>query len=102
MRWLIIENALRDQKGRWLEYLTTFHDGLHDLSDEVETLACLKADPEIIQRLEARPVLQDRSGAKRMRPRLWTIRGRRMLGLRLQLTLRYGMLDKSAHLNRIV
>jgi len=24
MRWLIVEDALRDRKGHWLEYVSTF------------------------------------------------------------------------------
>jgi hypothetical protein len=28
MKWLIIEDALRDRKGHWLEYVSTFVRGL--------------------------------------------------------------------------
>ena len=28
MNWLIVEDALRDRKGHWLEYISTFVRGL--------------------------------------------------------------------------
>ena len=59
MRWLIIEDALRDRKGHWFEYLSTFYEGLRALGDSVEILADHRAEPHIIERLQARPVLPD-------------------------------------------
>ncbi|MEI9864586.1 MAG: hypothetical protein WDN00_08545 [Limisphaerales bacterium] len=35
MRWLIVEDALRDRKGHWFEYLGTFARELRALDDEV-------------------------------------------------------------------
>ena len=59
MRWLIVEDALRDRKGHWFEYVSTFHDGLRASGDEVEILADRRADAEIVRRLNARPVLPE-------------------------------------------
>ncbi len=59
MRWLIIEDALRDRKGHWFEYITAFHDGLQALGDEVEILADRRAEPEVVARLGAQPVLPE-------------------------------------------
>ena len=33
MKWLIVEDALRDRKGHWLEYVSTFVRGLTALGD---------------------------------------------------------------------
>ena len=38
MRWLIVEDALRDRKGHWVEYVSTFVRGLRELGDEVASL----------------------------------------------------------------
>jgi hypothetical protein len=38
MKWLIVEDALRDRKGHWLEYVSTFVRGLTALGDEVAIL----------------------------------------------------------------
>jgi hypothetical protein len=38
MKWLIVEDALRDRKGHWLEYVSTFVRGLKELGDEVVVL----------------------------------------------------------------
>jgi hypothetical protein len=35
MKWLIVEDALRDRTGHWLEYVSTFVRGLTALGDEV-------------------------------------------------------------------
>ena len=39
MRWLIVEDALRDRKGHWFEYLGTFARELRMLGDDVTILA---------------------------------------------------------------
>jgi hypothetical protein len=33
MKWLIVEDALRDRKGHWLEYVSTFVRELRALGD---------------------------------------------------------------------
>ena len=38
MRWLIVEDALRDRKGHWAEYIGTFLRGLEKQGDEVVIL----------------------------------------------------------------
>ena len=57
MRWLIAEDALRDRKGHWFEYIRSIRDGLVRLGDEVTVLADHQADSFIIEQLDARPVL---------------------------------------------
>ena len=39
MRWLIVEDALRDRKGYWFEYVSTFAQDLQGLGDPVTILA---------------------------------------------------------------
>jgi len=57
MRWLIVEDALRDRKGHWLEWVTTFERGFRELGDEVTVLADAEVEPDIRQALRADPVL---------------------------------------------
>ena len=59
MRWLIVEDALRNKKGQWFEYVSTFARELQPLGDDVTILADRSAEPFIIERLQARPVLPD-------------------------------------------
>ncbi len=59
MRWLIVEDALRDRKGHWFEYLSTFDRGLRALGDQVTILADRHAEPFILESLNAKPVLPD-------------------------------------------
>ena len=57
MNWLIVEDALRDTRGHWFEYLSTFVAGLHELGDTVTILGPRDAEPFIIESLDAKPVL---------------------------------------------
>jgi len=57
MRWLIVEDALRDRKGHWLEWVTTFERGLRELGDEVTVLADSEVEPDIRCSLQAEPIL---------------------------------------------
>lgn len=59
MRWLIVEDALRDRKGHWFEYLGTFDRELRALGDEVTILADRSAEPFLMEQLQAQPVLPD-------------------------------------------
>src|ERR1051325_11658156 len=59
MRWLIVEDALRDRKGHWFEYITTLCDGLRALGDEVAVLADRRAEPFILKRVGAMPILPE-------------------------------------------
>jgi hypothetical protein len=45
MRWLIVEDALRDRKGHWFEYVETFARELRALGDQVTVLADRAAEP---------------------------------------------------------
>jgi len=59
MKWLIVEDALRDRKGHWLEYVTTFVQGLKELGDEVVVLCDRKAEGFVMEHTGARPVLPE-------------------------------------------
>jgi len=57
LKWLIVEDALRDRKGHWFEYIGTFVRELRTLCDDVTVLADGAAEPFIVQELQAQPVL---------------------------------------------
>jgi glycosyltransferase involved in cell wall biosynthesis len=59
MKWLIVEDALRDRKGHWLEYVSTFVRGLTALGDEVQVLCDRKAEGFVIEQTGALPVLPE-------------------------------------------
>ena len=59
MKWLIVEDALRNRKGHWLEYVSTFVRGLKELGDEVTVLCDRKAEGVILEQTGARPVLPE-------------------------------------------
>ena len=59
MKWLIVEDALRDRKGHWLEYVSTFVRELRVLGDEVVVLCDRKAQGFVIEQTGARPVLPE-------------------------------------------
>lgn len=59
MRWLIVEDALRNKKGHWYEYLGTFARELRALGDEVTILADRSAERFLIEQLSVQPVLPD-------------------------------------------
>lgn len=47
LRWWIVEDALRDRKGHWLEYLQTFQRGLMAEGDEVCFFASEECSPDV-------------------------------------------------------
>lgn len=57
MRWLIVEDALRDRKGHWHEYVAMFVHELRALGDSVDVLATCEADAFLVSELGAKPVL---------------------------------------------
>jgi glycosyltransferase involved in cell wall biosynthesis len=59
MRWLIVEDALRNKKGHWFEYVSTFARELRALGDDVTILADRAAEPFLIEQLHVLPVLPD-------------------------------------------
>lgn len=59
MHWLIVEDALRDRKGHWAEYIATFRRGLEQLGDEVTILCDRRAEDFILTSLEAQPLLPE-------------------------------------------
>lgn len=56
-RWWIVEDALRDRRGHWFEYISTFVRDLRVLGDEVTVLTDAGAEPFIREQLGAQPVL---------------------------------------------
>jgi hypothetical protein len=59
MKWLIVEDALRDKQGHWLEYVSTFVRDLQALGDEVQVLCDRMAQGFVIERTGAKPVLPE-------------------------------------------
>ncbi|MCX6963544.1 MAG: glycosyltransferase [Verrucomicrobia bacterium] len=59
MKWLIVEDALRDRKGHWLEYVSTFVRGLRELGDEVVVLCDSKVEGFVMEQTGALPVLPE-------------------------------------------
>ena len=59
MKWLIAEDALRDRKGHWLEYVSTFVRELQALGDEVEVLCDQNAYGFVMEQTGALPVLPE-------------------------------------------
>ncbi|HEY0966803.1 MAG TPA: glycosyltransferase [Opitutaceae bacterium] len=57
MNWLIVEDALRDQRGHWFEYIGALSRGLHAAGHRVTILSDRDAQPFIRESLGARPVL---------------------------------------------
>jgi glycosyltransferase involved in cell wall biosynthesis len=59
MKWWIFEDALRDRRGHWSEYLQTFRRGLEAESDEVRIFADRECEPVLAKTLSAEPVLPE-------------------------------------------
>lgn len=59
MKWLIVEDALKNKQGHWFEYIETFRTGLKDLGHEVHVLAEQNADSFIAELEDVFPVLPD-------------------------------------------
>ena len=57
MRRLIVEDALRDRKGHWFEYVETFARELRALGDQVTVLTDRAAEPFLVEQLQVQPVL---------------------------------------------
>jgi len=57
MRWLIVEDALRDRTGHWLEWVTTFARGFRDMDGKVTVLADEEVAPDIRESLSAEAIL---------------------------------------------
>ncbi len=57
MKWWIFEDALRDRKGHWSEYLQTFRLGLEAEGDEVCIFADRECEPALAKTLGAEPFL---------------------------------------------
>jgi glycosyltransferase involved in cell wall biosynthesis len=57
LRWWIVEDALRDRKGHWLEYLQTFQRGLMAEGDEVRFFASEECLPDVAALFDAEAIL---------------------------------------------
>ena len=57
LKWWIFEDALRDRKGHWFEYLRTFQNGLTAEGDQVRFFASRECAPEVVDMFGAEPVL---------------------------------------------
>lgn len=57
LRWLIVEDALRDRSGHWEEYVTMFTRELRARGDDVDLLVTREAEPRVCAALGAHPVL---------------------------------------------
>ena len=57
LRWWIVEDALRDRKGHWVEYLQTFQRGLSAEGDQVRFFASKECVPDVAQAFNANPIL---------------------------------------------
>jgi glycosyltransferase involved in cell wall biosynthesis len=57
LRWWIVEDALRDRKGHWVEYLQTFKRGLAAEGDQVCFFASEECVPEVAVLFDAEVVL---------------------------------------------
>jgi glycosyltransferase involved in cell wall biosynthesis len=57
MRWLIAEDALKDRKGHWFEYVDGFARELPGLGDEVTVLGDRSAEPFLAEHLKIHAVL---------------------------------------------
>ncbi|MFM8983145.1 MAG: hypothetical protein ACKOLA_09625, partial [Spartobacteria bacterium] len=59
MKWLIVEDALRDRQGHWLEYVSTFVRDLQAMGDDVSVLCDRMAQGFVIEQTGAKPVLPE-------------------------------------------
>jgi glycosyltransferase involved in cell wall biosynthesis len=57
MRWLIVEDALRDRKGHWLEAVGTFRNEFSASGDHVTVLTDAELAPDIRDALRAEAIL---------------------------------------------
>lgn len=57
MKWLIVEDALRDRWGHWLEYDAHFMAAIPPLGDDVVLLCDRKAETDVVASLGAVPAL---------------------------------------------
>lgn len=59
MKWLIVEDALKNRKGHWSEYVETFRIGLQSLDHDVTILADHSAEDFIANQPEVHCLLPD-------------------------------------------
>lgn len=59
MKWLIVEDALKNRQGHWVEYIDTFRSGLTRLGYDVTVLTDRSAEAFIAERVDTHPVLPE-------------------------------------------
>jgi len=57
LRWWIVEDALRDRKGHWVEYLQTCQRGLMAEGDEVRFFVSEECSRDVPALFDAEPML---------------------------------------------
>ena len=57
MKWWILDDALRDERGHYFEYVRTFKRELGELGDETMVFADRTAEPWLLEALDASPRL---------------------------------------------
>jgi glycosyltransferase involved in cell wall biosynthesis len=58
MKILIVEEALKGEKGHWPEYIRTLADGFREAGDQVDVLTHRDAEESVIQRVKGTPWMQ--------------------------------------------
>lgn len=59
MKWLIVEDALKNKQGHWYEYIETFRSGLSELGHDTKILSEHAAETFITDAEDVYPVLPD-------------------------------------------
>jgi glycosyltransferase involved in cell wall biosynthesis len=68
MNWLIIEDALKDRYGHWLEFVATFRDGLVEFGDKVTVLGPSDVTDDVRRELNVEPILPSSMWRKERKP----------------------------------
>ena len=71
LNWLIVEDALRDRHGHWLEFVMCFKKGLSELGDAVRIFGPCNAAEDVIEETGLEPALPES---------LWRGRGEKSVG----------------------
>lgn len=79
MNWLIVEDALKDRYGHWLEFVVTFRDGLVALGDKVSVLGPRDVSDDVRREISLEPVLPSSMWRKERKPQSLFAKGRAML-----------------------
>jgi len=67
LRWWILEDALRDTRGHWFDYLRTFKRGLEAEGDLPQFFVSKECNDEVREVFSAFPILPPASAARARR-----------------------------------